>query len=312
VTWLITGGSGYIGRHIVEEFYREQISVVVFDSMSHDSQKKFSEGFSLVLGDIRDNESLTKLFRHNSFEGVLNLAALKSVSESINNPDLYKAINFDAATSLMNLAVAHGVPYFIQSSSAAVYGSEHNGVVSENALPKPISPYGSSKLKAENYLNFLISEQKISGTSLRYFNVAGSGDSSLRDTGNSNVFPIFVNLLSRGISPTIYGYKLSTKDGTCLRDYIHVQDLASAHTAVLRKLPTGNLSPVINLGSGSETSVLEIYEKVSNFLMIEIEPTLMPEREGDPISLIADIQIARRELGFRPKKSLTDIVRSSL
>ena len=312
MTWLITGGSGYIGRHIVEEFYRQEIAVVVYDKSSHKSQRKFNDGFSLVLGDIRDQTSLRELFARSNFEGVINLAALKSVSESFEHPDLYESINFEAAANLMDLAIAHGVSFFIQSSSAAVYGSNYNGFVSESDLVKPISPYGVSKLKAEKYLSSLILKNSISGTSLRYFNVAGSRDSSLRDIGDSNIFPIFVNQLSQGISPAIYGYNLKTKDGTCLRDYIHVEDLVRAHLAVLRKFEVKQLSPVINLGSGIETSVLEIYTKISEFLEIEIKPLLMPARHGDPISLIADISIAQEELDFSPHKSLTDIILSCI
>jgi UDP-glucose 4-epimerase len=246
--WLIAGGSGYIGRHIVQEFQKEEIQVVVFDKHPHSSQMMLDDGFSLVLGDIRNEESLCDLFKSNNFEGVINLAALKSVQESFENPNLYEEINFKSATRLMDLAVAYNVPNFIQSSSAAVYGSEHFGKVSERDLGKPISPYGSSKLRAESHLTALISAQKISGTSLRYFNVAGSGSPYLRDTGKSNIFPIFADQLSQGIAPIIYGNSLNTKDGTCLRDYIHVVDLAIAHIAVVKNLTLKKVSPIINLG----------------------------------------------------------------
>jgi UDP-glucose 4-epimerase len=310
MTWLITGGSGYIGRHIVNEFQSAKISVVVYDTHGHESQKSLREGFSLVLGDIRDAVNLRRTLQNSKFEGILNLSALKSVSESLVKPSLYEEINFHSAAKLMELSVEFGIPYFIQSSSAAVYGNENEGVVSENMSTNPISPYGSSKLMAEEHLTSLILSKKLKGASLRYFNVAGASDVSLKDTGTSNVFPIFARQLKSRKSPIIYGHGLGTIDGTCVRDYIHVADLARAHSQLLENLKTRVISPVINLGSGVGTSVLDIHKEISQFLRVDVEPIFMSKREGDPVSLIADTQIAEKDLKFKASKSLADIVAS--
>ena len=312
MTWLLSGGSGFIGRNVASELLRSGIEVVVYDTWQHDAFKQKNVGFSFTNGDVRDETRLREVLTDRQFEGIINLAALKSVSESILNPELYSNINFEAAVKLMDLAIEFEIPHFIQSSSAAVYGNEYYGVVSEKMTAKPISPYGLSKLKAEDYLSSLISKNKISGVSLRYFNVAGAGESSLRDSNMTNVFPIFIELFRSGKSPVIYGYSLETKDGTCIRDYIHVTDLAKAHLGAIQYLRRGQLPPVINLGSGTGTSVLEVFNELKKIMELEIEPTLEVERSGDPVSLIADIQIARDYLNFDPTKTLIDIVISSL
>ena len=312
MTWLLIGGSGYIGRHIVSELLSGGIDVLIYDSHSFKSEQQIDANFSYISGDIRDERHLREILASQQIEGIINLAALKSVSESLTNPELYTSVNFEAAARLMDIAIEFNVRFFIQSSSAAVYGNHHVGVVSEKMTAKPISPYGLSKLQAEDYLSSLISTNKISGVSLRYFNVAGAGKSSLRDSNTTNLFPIFIELLRGRKSPIIYGHNLETRDGSCIRDYIHVVDLAKAHLGAIEYLREAQLPPVINLGSGVGTSVLEVFNELIKTMEINIEPTLEHERPGDPVSLIADIQIAQEYLKFEPKKSLKDIVISSL
>ena len=312
MTWLLIGGSGYIGRHVVSELLSGGIDVLIYDSHSFKSEQQIGANFSYISGDIRDERHLREILANQQIEGIINLAALKSVSESLTNPELYTSVNFEAAARLMDIAIEFKVRFFIQSSSAAVYGNHYVGVVSEKMTATPISPYGLSKLQAEDYLSSLISTNKISGVSLRYFNVAGAGESSLRDSNTTNLIPIFIELLRDGKSPTIYGHNLETRDGSCIRDYIHVVDLAKAHLGAIEYLRKAQLPPVINLGSGVGTSVFEVFNELIKTMEINIEPTLEHERRGDPVSLIADIQIAQDYLKFEPKKSLKDIVISSL
>ena len=312
MTWLITGGSGYIGKHIVQEMLDKGLRVTVYDLRLHEPLSTNSTNLNFVEGDIRDFSKLKSLLHEKSFEGIINLAGLKSVNESLINPELYNSVNNLAATNLMNLAVEHQVPNFIQASTAAIYGSSFTGVVSESMKALPISPYGLSKFEAEKYLTTLINLKKINGASLRYFNVAGSVKPDFKDTGKANIFPIFIDQLRKGESPSIFGHDLGTVDGTCIRDYIHVVDLAKAHIHLLENLSSSTIAPVINFGSGIGTSVLQVFTEISEKIGSKIPPALLPPRKGDPICLIADTSILEKDLRFESTKTLGDMVLSSL
>jgi UDP-glucose 4-epimerase len=212
----------------------------------------------------------------------------------------------------MKLAEKNGVRIFLQSSTAAVYGDSKDGFVSESNRLEPISPYGESKAQAEEFLNALIKSERINGASLRYFNVVGSLKESLKDTSKSNLFPKVIQALELGEPPIIFGDDYPTKDGTCIRDYVHVEDIARAHIMAGTKLSESQTSFAINLGTGTGFSVREIMNEIIRQKDSSLLPIISDRRIGDPAILVAKVGLAENELGFVTKKSLQDMVSSSI
>ena len=316
-TWLITGGAGYIGTHIADLFISDGKDVVLLDSLYQGLKprvdylsKKYGREIPLHVIDIRDYTAVENILKSQPFTGIVHTAALKAVSESVEKPDEYKEVNFTATAELLKLAQKHGVKKFLFSSTAAVYGSPDTmEPCKENGPLAPISPYGSTKLDAESKVTEFINTPGNSGTSLRFFNVVGTASRELLDNSVENLVPIVLGKLNKGEAPVIFGTDYPTTDGTCVRDYVDVRDIAQAHLVAANA--AGAIPPIINVGTGRGASVREIINLVleavnkSDTAVIEA-----PRRAGDPAFLCANVDLAATEMGFKSKYSLEESIRS--
>ena len=311
MTWLITGGAGYIGSHIVDLFLFSGESVVVIDNLRAGHTERLPQGVPFVQGDITSESDLESLFSHFAIRGVINLAGLKSVEESSRIPEEYFRVNSVGVKVLLAKAKKHNVKFFIQSSSAAVYGNLDSGVAFELLPLNPISVYGKSKLEAETQLENEISNGAIRGTSLRYFNVVGAKNLQLRDSSTENLFPIIANAIKNKLPLKVFGTDYQTRDGSCIRDYVHVLDLAQAHLLAARQIEMQEIPRHLNIGTGHGYSVLEVIEAFQVSHKYKIEVLNYPRRTGDPATLTADIALAVKELGFHPDYGLSQMVNST-
>lgn len=312
MAWLVTGSSGYIGQHVVEQFLSSGLEVIGLDSKKCPIGSPFSDTFKFYLGDICDQIFVSKVLKKESIVGIVNLAALKSVEESLYKPDLYEKVNHVGVEVLLSEAMKAGVKYFIQSSTAAVYGTSSSGYVDESSPTVPISPYGKTKLRAEAALQAKIREGAIRGTSLRYFNVIGSSRPELKDSSKANIVPMVLAALNAGQSPKIFGDDYETRDGTCVRDYVHVSDLARAHVLAARTVQEMDLPGAINIGTGQGYSVREIMQEILIQKGSSLAPVIEPRRQGDPPMLVATVKLAQEVLGFRAQKVLSEMVSSAI
>ncbi|MDH6235965.1 UDP-glucose 4-epimerase GalE [Cryobacterium sp. CG_9.6] len=312
MAWLVTGGAGYIGSHVVRAFLAEGMKVVVLDDLSSGHAEFVPSDVPFVRGDVLDGELLMNLFSDHEIDGVVHVAGFKYAGVSVQRPlHTYKQ-NVTATATLLAAMDAAGVARIVFSSSAAVYGTPRTDLVTEDTVKNPESPYGESKLIGE----WLLRDQGIAAglqhTSLRYFNVVGSGSPNLRDTSPHNLFPLVFAALSDGRTPRINGTDYATPDGTCVRDYIHVADLATSHVAAARRLAAGDtIAPVYNLGSGDGVSVGEIMTTVAAVTGIDFVPDLGPRRAGDPDRIVASGELAARDLNWKMRHTLEQMVRSA-
>ena len=312
MTWLVTGGAGYIGSHIMHALTNAGISTVALDNLSNSSGNRLKDDFTLIVGDIRDLDLVGRIMRDYSITGVIHLAALKSPEESISRSELYIDVNQVGTENLIKLATKKQIQYFIQSSTAAVYDDSLGVRVKEESVLNPKTPYGASKVRAENALSIAIQGDLILGMSLRYFNVVGSFSAHLKDTARNNLFPSVIESIRNSKSPVIFGSDYPTLDGTCIRDYIHVEDIASGHLAAIKALDGHLEEHIFNLGTGVGYSVREITFGLIEALDSNIEPIFGPRRDGDPVSVIADVSLARERLGFSAIKTLKEMIHSSI
>jgi len=307
---LVSGASGYIGSHVMYFLFDAGFEIVGLD-LNLNPKRNIAD-VEIIQADIRDYEKITSILNSRKFNAVINLAALKSVSESISIPDLYNSVNFLGARNLIDASIKNDVEVFLQSSTAAIYSSNESGFVSETDRPNPSTPYGQSKLFAEEYLKDQIFHERINGASLRYFNVGGAETPELRDDSTENLIPRVMNRISKGFPPEIFGSHYLTRDGTCERDYVHVADVAKGHIQALTTLFTEKINPSINLGSGTGYSVKEVISEILRQTNSNLLPVVLEPREGDPARLISNIDLAKKQIGFMPTKSLQEIISSSL
>jgi UDP-glucose 4-epimerase len=312
MAWLVTGGAGYIGAHVVRAFLAEGIDVVVVDDLSSGHRGFVPDGVHFARGTILDGELLGSTLSKHSITGVVHVAGFKYAGVSVQRPLHTYEQNVTGTATLLAVMQQAGVQNIVFSSSAAVYGTPHTDLVTEDTPKNPESPYGESKLIGE----WLLRDQGVAAglahTSLRYFNVVGSGSPELPDTSPHNLFPLVFDALIDGRTPRINGDDYDTPDGTCVRDYIHVSDLAASHVAAARRLDAGErIEPVYNLGSGDGVSVKQIMDTVSAVTGIDFEPEIGPRRPGDPDRIVASGELAARDLGWRMRHSLEDMVRSA-
>lgn len=315
--WLITGGAGYIGTHIADLFIEAGKDVVLLDSLYQGLESRVDylrakHGIEIPLEviDIRDYAKVDALIAAGNFTGIVHTAALKAVGESMEKPDEYLDVNYTATVELIESAKRYGVSRFIFSSTAAVYGSPDSmDPCRENGPTAPISPYGSSKLLAESKVTDFISIPGNHGSSLRFFNVVGSAHSALLDNSVENLVPIVINKVKAGQAPVIYGHDYPTADGTCIRDYVDVRDIAAAHLAVADS--TAPLPPTMNIGTGNGASVREIVKFVLDAMgRSDVTPIDADRRAGDPAFLCADVSLAKSAMGFTSRYSLKASVES--
>jgi len=316
-TWLLTGGAGYIGSHIADEFIRSGKNVVIYDSLHQGLESrieylrtKHGVKIPFIVADIRDYNEIENAIRTYKIDGIVHTAALKAVGESMEKRDEYFEVNLDATTELLAIAQRNGVKKFIFSSTAAVYGSpESSHPCAEEDPKKPISPYGDSKYQAESRVTEFINAAGNSGTSLRFFNVVGASSSELMDNSVTNLVPIAINQLKKNESPTIFGTDYPTPDGTCIRDYVDVRDIARAHLAAASS--TTKLPPAMNIGTGRGASVREVINLVLEATKkTDIKVVEKDRRSGDPALLCANVSLAKTAMGFISQYSLEESVRS--
>jgi UDP-glucose 4-epimerase len=316
-TWLLVGGAGYIGAHVADEFLASGKDVVIYDSLYQGLEsrieylrKKYNKEIPLIVADIRDTAKFDEVLTTFKPYGIVHTAALKAVGESMEKPDEYFEVNFHATTKMLELVSRHGIHNFIFSSTAAVYGApDHSNPIKEDDEKNPISPYGASKLAAEGEVNKFLANPGNHGTSLRFFNVVGTAAPELMDNSVENLVPIVINKLKAGQAPVIYGTDYPTPDGTCVRDYVDVRDIARAHLAAANA--TGALPLAMNVGTGRGGSVREVIEMIcsatgqSHVVAVEVD-----RRAGDPAFLCADVTRIQQTMGFVAKVNLKESVKS--
>jgi len=311
-SWLVTGGAGYIGAHVARALQHAGLRPVVVDDLSSGRDAFVPEGIAFYRGSVLDRRLLVDAITSQSVQGVIHLAGYKYAGESVRRPVHTYQQNVTAAATLLDAMRETGVGLLVNSSSAAVYGTPHVELVDEATPTVPESPYGESKLVAE----WLIRDQAVATglrhTSLRYFNVVGAGYPDVWDSSPHNLFPLLFQALSEGRAPRINGDDYPTPDGTCVRDYVHVVDIADAHLRAARALSAGQpLRPVYNLGSGTGVSVREVIDMVADVTAIPISAEIGPRRAGDPARIVASARLAADELGWSATRDLREMVRSA-
>jgi UDP-glucose 4-epimerase len=312
MSWLVTGGAGYIGAHVVRAFRAQGIGTVVVDDLSSGRRNFVPDGVPFVEGSILDGSLLERAIDEHGVVGVVHLAGFKYAGVSVQRPLHAYQQNVTGTATLLGAMEAGGVERIVFSSSAAVYGTPDVDLVTEDTAKRPESPYGESKLIGEWLLADQARATGLRHTSLRYFNVVGSGTDEVFDPSPHNLFPLVFDALLEGRTPRINGDDYPTPDGTCVRDYIHVADLADAHVAAARRLDAGErLEAVYNLGSGDGVSVGEIMREMARVTGIAFEPEVGPRREGDPARIVASGELAARDLDWRMRHSLSEMVASA-
>lgn len=311
---LVTGGAGYIGSHVVRLLEERGESIVVVDDFSSGLRSRIEAVVvELDLAAAHATSALIDVMHEHDVSSVIHLAALKDVAESVAEPERYYSVNVGGLGHLLEAMRCVGVDQIVFSSSAAVYGAVQDVVVTERTPCSPINPYGQTKLIGEWMLGAARDAWGLRAISLRYFNVAGAGWDDLADTAAKNLIPIVVDRIRRGEPPVVYGDDHDTPDGTCVRDYIHVADLARAHLAAVDTLRgADDFAGSVNIGTGTGASVREVVAEVSSALGRPSTLQVAEARAGDPAAVVADPSVAADQLGWRARHGLADIVRSAL
>jgi UDP-glucose 4-epimerase len=312
MSWLVTGGAGYIGSHVVRALQIEGLDPVVVDDMSSGFEDFVPADVPFVRASVLDLAALKAAIEDKKVEGVIHLAGFKYAGVSVRRPLHTYTQNVQGTVTLLEAMVATGVQNLVFSSSAATFGTPDADLVTETTPTRPESPYGESKLIGEWLLRDVAAAHDLRHTSLRYFNVVGSGWSDLYDASPHNLFPLVLDALANGRTPQINGTDFPTPDGTCIRDYVHVADLAHSHVVGARKLAAGeSLEPIYNLGSGAGVSVRQIMDTVAEVTGIDFTPDLAPRRPGDPARIVASGELAARDIDWAMRHTLRDMIASA-
>ncbi|PSM43614.1 UDP-glucose 4-epimerase GalE [Streptomyces dioscori] len=312
MTWLITGGAGYIGAHVVRAMTEADERTVVYDDLSTGISERVPDGVPLVVGSTLDGERVARALKDHAITGVVHLAAKKQVGESVELPLHYYRENVEGLRVLLQAVTAAAVPSFVFSSSAAVYGMPDVDLVTEETPCVPINPYGETKLAGEWLVRATGRAHGLSTASLRYFNVAGAAAPELADVGVFNIVPMVFEKLTAGEPPRIFGDDYATPDGTCVRDYIHVVDLAEAHVAAARRLTaTPGTDLTLDIGRGEGVSVRRMIDRINEITGHTLAPTVTPRRPGDPARVVASAQRVAAELAWKAKYGLDDMITSA-
>ena len=314
MTVLVTGGAGYIGSHVARLLSERGDKVVIADDLSTGLPHRLQghESVQLDLASHDAVEQLRAVIRAHKITSVIHLAARKKVAESVELPEWYYQQNVGGLANLLEAMKAEAVTRFVFSSSAATYGMPQVGQVDEDYNCQPINPYGETKLIGEWLSRASAKSWGLRVVNLRYFNVAGAGWDDLADTAVANLIPIAFAAIRSGKAPVVFGTDYDTADGTCIRDYVHVHDLADAHLAALDYLENdGRKFDTFNVGTGKGSSVLEVLDEIRRVSGLGFELDLQPRRAGDPPALAADVSRIKNELGWQAKQGLTEIVESA-
>lgn len=305
--WLITGGAGYIGSHIVHALLTTDIEPVVIDDLSAGVKSRIPSSVSLMQADIRDPGALCDAM--DGCDGVIHLAGRKSVGESVDKPLAYWDANLGGTLDILRAMRYCNVPRIVFSSTASVYAESDEQVTEDDAVA-PMSPYGASKLAAERLIADYAKSAGVKYAILRYFNVAGCSNSALGDTSEDNLVPRVIRALLANEYPVIFGDDYPTSDGTAVRDYIHVADLAEAHVTIARRID-GLPRNTYNLGTGRGSTVREIIERLIEASGKTVEPIIVGRRAGDPARTVANVSAAYWDTGWRAQRTTSEIAVSA-
>jgi len=311
MAWMVTGGAGYIGAHIVRALQLQGESVVVLDDLSTGESRKVPDGVPLVVASVDDRDAVVSALKEYDVTGVVHMAAKKAVGESVERPLYYYRENVDGLLTLLEAMLDTGVTKLVYSSSAATFGTPTVERVTEDYVCVPESPYGETKLIGEWIMRDAARAHGIDFVSLRYFNVAGAGAPELGDTGVFNLIPMVFRALSTGRRPQVFGDDYATRDGSCVRDYIHVTDLADAHVVAVRRLVEGPGRLTYNVGRGEGVTVKEVMAAVREATGLEFEYEVVGRRAGDPDQIVAVPDRIADELGWQASHGLADMVTSA-
>lgn len=311
---LVIGGAGYIGSHVVKELLDGGYEAIVFDDMSTGQEVNLFKEAGFIKGNILDRRALDGAISQN-IDAVIHLAGKKAVGESMENPQKYAENNLNGVVNIVNSMVDNGVKHMVFSSSAAVYGMPQYLPLDEKHPLNPMSFYGYTKLATENLLSWYAKLKDFNYIALRYFNAVGyAADKSItgREKNPQNLLPIIMEAATgKREGFAIFGSDYETPDGTCLRDYIHVSDLASAHVAAIKRLMTDKKSYALNLGTGKGISVKQIVDAAENIIGKRLNYRFAPRRPGDPATVVAKAELAQQILGWKPKyTNIEDIIQT--
>ncbi|MGC9537203.1 UDP-glucose 4-epimerase GalE [Streptomyces sp. UG1] len=313
MTWLITGGAGYIGAHVARAMTGAGERVAVLDDLSAGHPARLPSEVPLVEGSSLDGELLKRVFAEHAVTGVVHLAARKQVGESVAQPTRYYRENVGGLGTLLEAVAEAGIERFVFSSSAAVYGSADVDLITEDTACAPVNPYGETKLAGEWLVRAAGRAYGISTVCLRYFNVAGAAAPELADTGVFNIVPMVFDRLTRDEAPRIFGDDYPTPDGTCIRDYIHVADLAEAHLAAARRLTEAGASGdlTVNIGRGEGVSVRELITVIGEVTGDRRPAVVEARRPGDAPRAVASAALAAERLDWTARRSVPEMVESA-
>lgn len=316
MTFLITGGAGYIGAHVVRAMLLAGQKVVVFDDLSTGREDRVPEGVPLVTASVLDRLALDQALAEHKITGVVHLAGKKQVGESVEKPLYYYHENVEGLQVLLGAVAAAGIRNFLFSSSASVYGMPDVDSVTEETPCRPLSPYGETKLAGEWLVRAAGKAHGISTACLRYFNVAGAATPELADTGVFNLVPMVFERYDAGEGARIFGDDYPTPDGTCIRDYIHVEDLADAHVVAARRLTEWGAAGeykdlTVNIGRGEGVSVKEMVELLNEGTGHTYAPVVTPRRPGDPAKVVASADRIAAELGWKARHDVREMISSA-
>lgn len=311
---LVIGGAGYIGSHMVRMLAKQGYNPVVFDNLSKGHREAVAN-YPFELGDLGDKARLTEVFKKYGIEAVMHFAAFAEVGESVKEPSKYYHNNVAKVLDLLDALVENDIQYFVFSSTAATFGEPIRPKIDESHPQNPINPYGNTKLMVEKILADFDTAYGLKATALRYFNASGADDSGeIGESHNpeTHLIPIVLQAAAgKRASIKMFGTDYPTPDGTCVRDYVHVNDLARAHILALEKMFKDNVSERFNLGSGNGFSVAEIVKEAKRITGIDFTVEKAPRRDGDPAVLVADSAKAERILGWKPQYNLTRIIETA-
>jgi UDP-glucose-4-epimerase GalE len=315
-TFLVTGGAGYVGSHVVVDLLGRGHKVVVFDNLSQGHRQAVPSEAKLVVGDLADRSAVAALFRAHKFDGILHFAANALVGESMKKPLLYVGDNVVNALNLIDAAVENGVRKMVVSSTCAIFGTPERTPIDEDTPKAPVNSYGEGKLMMERILHWVDQAHGLRSACLRYFNAAGAdpagGLGELREVETHLIPRAMMALQGHVPDFAVFGDDYDTPDGTAIRDYIHVTDLAAAHVLALKLLLEGHSGGALNLGTGNGFSVREILAAIAAETGRDVPHVVKPRRPGDPTYLVADPSAARATLNFRPAHSdLATIIRTA-
>ncbi|HET7310441.1 MAG TPA: UDP-glucose 4-epimerase GalE [Mycobacteriales bacterium] len=312
--WLVTGGAGYIGAHVVHALHAQGERAVVLDDLSTGHRSRVPADAVFVQGSILDEDVVRRALADNAVAGIIHIAAKKQVGESVQRPLHYYEENVEGTRRLLEAAADAGVESFVFSSSAATYGMPDVDVVDEDSPTVPMSPYGTTKLICEWMSRDVAAATGLRVVALRYFNVAGAATPELGDPGVFNLVPMVFRELANGGKPRVFGNDYPTPDGTCIRDYIHVCDIADAHVSALQQLASGAVEEpfrVYNIGRGEGSSVLEVIDVIGQVTGLDVTPEFVARRPGDPARVVASVDRIAIDLGWTSKFDLEQMVSSA-